>query len=150
MSRTEQIETSIAELSLHRENLQACETFWQFKVCQIAFVSKLISDYEGRLQEARGQDMIDLAMKLFVDETDFVTKIKTAVGGLTGKSGWSVVDDPPAPNHRCPNCDTISGAAVQANELCPNCGEPKLPQPLVPCGGLDGPSPGTKDGEVVR
>lgn len=95
MSRTRA--EHIVILELHRENLQACTTFEDYKRCHIAFVTWVIDDYSA--QEAKEQ-----ADKDFVNDTEFVTKTQWRV---VDEQGETATDPPKALG--CPRCGLAIG-----------------------------------------
>lgn len=114
-------EESLLKLELHLENLRACETFEHFKACQVAFVAILVAEQQERLLKEKADRIAELAAQVFLRDTEFVTKIRDAVGKITEtqqglKAQWQVAANliPPTPcrllipeRGHCATCDEI-------------------------------------------
>lgn len=60
-------EKSIQQLSLHKENLAACDTFEQWKACHQAWMALMIS-------EAEAEQAMENAAKRFLANTEFIVR----------------------------------------------------------------------------
>lgn len=91
---TRRLEETIEILLLHRENLEACDTFERFKLVQVAFITLLIDERKAELARER-------AVKEYLDRTECVT-------------GWRVEMKVPVADEQgpCPICGVVDRVRV--------------------------------------